>query len=184
MPEDTYTIARALSDAGYVTGHSGKWHVAINHNAFPQPQDVGFDWTRHDLGVSRAMKPDRMNDFATKRIDDAYCLDAQGFPRDQTTEDALTFISDQKKTLFLYYATWLVHTPIQTRSKNLLEKYIQKLNVTLLKTKSEMAGKGQTNPFYCAMVEQLTIMWAHSSHTLRIQEILVGQGTHLLKIRM
>ena len=157
MPEDTYTIARALSDAGYVTGHSGKWHVAINHNAFPQPQDVGFDWTRHDLGVSRAMKPDRMSDFATKKKTDAYRLDADGFPRDQTTEDALTFLSDQKeKPFFLYYATWLVHTPIQTRSKNLLTKYVQKLGVTIPDNPNQKwRSKGQTNPFYCAMVEQL-----------------------------
>ena len=85
MPEDTYTIARALADAGYETGHSGKWHIAINHNAFPQPEDVGFDWTRHDLGVSRRMKPDRMSEFATNTITDLYRVDADGFPRDQTT---------------------------------------------------------------------------------------------------
>ena len=105
----------------------GKWHVAINHNAFPQPQDVGFDWTRHDLGVSRAMKPDRMNDFATKRIDDAYCLDAQGFPRDQTTEDALTFISDQKENpFFLYYATWLdAHTDSDSKQEPSREIYTE-----------------------------------------------------------
>ena len=35
MPEDTYTIARALADAGYETGHSGKWHIAINHKCIP-----------------------------------------------------------------------------------------------------------------------------------------------------
>ncbi|MEO1991938.1 MAG: sulfatase [Pirellulales bacterium] len=157
MPENTYTLARALKTAGYVTGHSGKWHVAIHHNAFPQPQDVGFDWTRHDLGVSRAMKPHRMTGFATRQQADPYQLNADSIPRDQTTEDALTFLRESKdKPFFLYYATWLVHTPIHTRSRKLLEKYVEKLGVELPDDpKQNWLGEGQTNPFYCAMVEQV-----------------------------
>ena len=38
------TIAEALKSNGYKTGHSGKWHMAIDHNAFPQPEDQGFDF--------------------------------------------------------------------------------------------------------------------------------------------
>jgi uncharacterized sulfatase len=157
MPEDTFTLARALKSAGYVTGHSGKWHVAVSHHAFPQPKDVGFDWTRHDLGASRAMKPHRMTGFATRSADDPYRLDEQGFPLDQTTEDAMTFVREHKdRPFFLYYCTWLVHTPIHTRSKALLDKYVKKLGVKLPEDpKQNWMGKGQTNPFYCAMVEQL-----------------------------
>ncbi|NCF89053.1 MAG: sulfatase-like hydrolase/transferase [Verrucomicrobiaceae bacterium] len=157
MPEGTFTLARALKSSGYVSGHSGKWHVAINHNAFPQPEDVGFDWTRSDLGTNRAMKPHRMAEFATRTADDPHRLDKKGFPRDQTTEDALTFIRDHKdRPFFLYYATWLVHTPIQTRSRILLDKYVKKLGVELPDDpRAKWMGEGQTNPFYCAMVEQL-----------------------------
>ena len=54
------TIAEALKSNGYKTGHSGKWHMAIDHNAFLQPEDQGFDFTRNDLGESRAMKPHRL----------------------------------------------------------------------------------------------------------------------------
>ena len=36
------TIAEALKSNGYKTGHSGKWHMAIDHNAFPQPEDQGL----------------------------------------------------------------------------------------------------------------------------------------------
>ena len=157
MPEDTFTLARALKGADYVTGHSGKWHVAIDHHAFPQPEDVGFDWTRHDLGTSRAMKPHRRTGFASRRPDDPHRLDEEGFPRDQTTEDALAFVREHKdQPFFLYYATWLVHTPIHTRSKALLDKYVKKLGVELpADPRAKWMGKGQTNPFYCAMVEQL-----------------------------
>lgn len=157
MPEDTFTLARALKSAGYVTGHSGKWHIAINHSAFPQPKDVGFDWTRADLGTSRKMSPHRQTGFSTRAKDDPHRLDDEGFPRDQTTEDAVTFVREHKdEPFFLYYATWLVHTPIHTRSKALLDKYVKKLGVDLpANPNDKWMGKGQTNPFYCAMVEQL-----------------------------
>mgnify|MGYP006424316499 CR=1 FL=1 len=157
MPEDTVTIARALKSAGYVTGHSGKWHVAINHNAFPQPEDVGFDWTRHERGATEPMRPHRMTGFATRHTDDPFRLDKEDFPYHQNSEDAVTFLREHKDhPFFLYYATWLVHTPIHSRSKALLDKYVKKLGVRLPDNPHQKWMKeGQSNPFYCAMVEML-----------------------------
>jgi arylsulfatase A-like enzyme len=83
-------------------------------------------------------------------------LDENGFPFHQNSEDAMQFISEHAdQPFFLYYATWLVHTPIHTRSEELLQKYVKKLGVELPENPSEWSGAGQTNPFYCAMVEQL-----------------------------
>ena len=48
------TIAEALQANGYTTGHSGKWHMAIDHNAFPQPKDQGFNFSWNNLGESKA----------------------------------------------------------------------------------------------------------------------------------
>ena len=45
IPADELTLAKVLSQNGYTSGHSGKWHMAIDHSAFPQPKDVGFDFT-------------------------------------------------------------------------------------------------------------------------------------------
>ena len=56
---------------------------------------------------------------------------------------------------FLYYAAWLVHTPIHSRSKELLEKYCKKLGVDMPTDPEWLAYRGQTNPYYCAMVEML-----------------------------
>ena len=127
MPAGEMTLARALQQNGYVTGHSGKWHMAIDHKAFPQPKDQGFDWSRDSLGVSRRMKPDRLTDFATAEKGDPFRLDGEGFAFDQTTADAIEFVGEHKdKPFFLYYATWLVHTPIHTRSKERLQKYCRK----------------------------------------------------------
>lgn len=156
MPEGEQTIARVLQENGYVTGHTGKWHVAVNHNAYPQPTDQGFDYSRHDLGVSRLMKPDRLSEFATNNPDDNYQLDDEGFPYDQTTQDALIFMEENKhKPLFLYYASWLVHTPIQTRSRDLLIKYCNKLGINVPDDPGNLSVEGQGNPYYCAMVEQM-----------------------------
>ncbi|MEC7717271.1 MAG: sulfatase [Planctomycetota bacterium] len=157
MPADEYTVAKALRDAGYVTGHVGKWHMAIDHHAYPQPEDQGFSWTRSVRGARNRMQPDRMSEFATNQLGDPYQLDNQGFPYHENSEHALEFLRKHKDSpFFLYYATWLVHTPIHTRSRSLLEKYCKKLGVQPdLNSPETWSGTGQTNPFYCAMVEEL-----------------------------
>lgn len=99
--------------------------MAINHNAFPQPKDQGFDWSRNDLGITRSMSPSRIDNFATNKKNDKFKLDANGFPYHANSENALTFIKESKEEpFFLFYATWLVHTPIHTRSEQLLKKIL------------------------------------------------------------
>ncbi|MDF7800419.1 sulfatase [Pontiellaceae bacterium B1224] len=154
MPEDTFTLARAMKANGYTTGHAGKWHIAINHHAFPQPMDVGFDWTRSDRGAHSGMK-NRLSGFATNDPDDPYRLDENGFPRHQNNEDALEFLREHKdEPFFLYYCTWLVHSPMVTRNEALLNKYVERLGVDP-KQPNKKDVPGQQNPFYCAMVESL-----------------------------
>ncbi len=156
MPADELTLAKVLRENGYRTGHCGKWHMAIDHHAFPQPEDQGFDYTRSNRGTAVHMHPHRLTGFATTAENDHHRLDANGFPYHQNSVDALNFIEQSKEqAFFLYYATWLVHTPIHTRSRALLDKYVKKLGVSLPENPKHWNGKGQTNPFYCAMVEQL-----------------------------
>ena len=154
MPADELTIAKLLGENGYVTGHSGKWHIAIDHKAFPQPKDVGFDYTKSSRGSRRRME-DRLSGFATTDADDPFRLDANGYPFDQTNEDALTFMKENaEKPFFLYYATWLVHSPIHTRSKEHLDKYVKKIGTDPAHVGSKET-EGQINPFYAAMVEEM-----------------------------
>ena len=160
MPENELTLAKILRQHGYATGHTGKWHMAKDHFSFPGPLDQGFDFTSHQKGfdargVQSGMK-NRLKDFATDQPKDPYRLDAEGFPTDPVTTSALEFMDTNKaKPFFLYYATWLVHTPIQTRSKALLEKYCQKLGVDFPTNPDGWPLEGQKNPYYCAMVESL-----------------------------
>lgn len=156
MPANEMTLARVLQNKGYTTGHSGKWHMAINHFAFPQPTDQGFDISTADRGATSPQKPHRLTDFATNKASDPYRLDENGFPFHQNSEDALTFLKENKQDpFFLYYATFLVHAPIHTRSKALLEKYCKKLGVEFPTDPHGWDVKGQNNPYYCAMVEML-----------------------------
>ena len=157
MPTERYSLAEALKAEGYVTAHSGKWHISRNHYDYPTPYYHGFDQSTHHRGVQDYMKPDRLTGFATTDPKDPYRLDANGFPFDVPQDAALRFIKEKRdKPFFLYYATWLVHTPIVMRSEALLRKYEQKLGVRITEEhKKAWNQPGQTNPFYCAMVEQL-----------------------------
>jgi len=156
MPIERFTLAEALKREGYATGHSGKWHISKNHIDDPKPSHHGFDFSCHDRGVQVPMVPDRLTGFATRDADDPFRLDEHGLPDDAAQNAALDFLRANKdRPFFLYYATWLVHAPIVMRSEPLLRKYEQKLGVTL--TEEHAASwkqPGQTNPFYCAMVEQ------------------------------
>ena len=155
MPANEQTIARTLRENGYATGHTGKWHMSASHDGFPGALDQGFDFTSGGRGITQGMG-DRLQNFATDQPGDPYRLDAKGFPTDSVTVDALKFMETNKaKPFFLYYSTWLVHAPIHSRSKALLDKYAQKLGVDPANPKEWSTEDGQKNPFYCAMVETL-----------------------------
>ncbi len=149
------TIPEALEAHGYYSGHIGKWHVAVNHNAFPQPKDQGFDWTENDRGIANGM-PDRLAGFATTSADDPYKIDENGFAHDPTTQNGLDFMAEavsRKQPFFTYYASWLVHTPIQIRTERLLKKYAEKMGYPYPLSGDEIFAAGQNNPYYAAMVE-------------------------------
>ncbi|EKK01580.1 N-acetylgalactosamine 6-sulfate sulfatase (GALNS) [Rhodopirellula baltica SH28] len=150
------TIAEALRENGYRTGHAGKWHVAIQHFAFPQPVDQGFDFSLAERGVTRRMRPDRLSGFASDADDDPYQLDEDGFPFHQNVTNAVEFMDESKsQPFFLYHATYLVHAPIHSRSERLLRKYCEKMNVPFPSDPDKWELEGQRNPFYGAMVEML-----------------------------
>ncbi|KQC31543.1 N-acetylgalactosamine 6-sulfatase [Flagellimonas eckloniae] len=156
MPENEMTLARAMQNNGYTTGHAGKWHMAVDHKAYPQPEDQGFDYTRSDRGVTKPQKPNRLTDFATDEASDPFRLDENGYPYHQNNEDALNFLRQNKQDpFFLYYATWLVHAPIHTRSKALLEKYCEKLGVDYPTDPGNWPLDGQRNPYYISMVDMM-----------------------------
>jgi len=151
------TIPRLLGQNGYYNGHIGKWHLDG-----PGPLDHGFDFSEVHLGESSSMS-DRNSGFATTDPADPYQLQdidglasTNGFAFDQTTQNALDFLDEAVtvgKPFFCYYASYLVHTPIQMRTERLLKKYADRMGYDYPLTGEEFFEPGQNNPYYGAMVE-------------------------------
>ena len=154
LEEKEITIAEALSPAGYVSTHIGKWHIA-GANGFPEAIHQGFDSQSTSRGMHQNMG-NRWEGYATDADDDPYKIDADGRPMDSLTEDAVAFIEANKsEPFFLYMATWLVHTPIQTRDLALLTHYCEKLGIPVPTADTDITTGGQTNPYYGAMIGTL-----------------------------
>jgi len=154
LDADEFTIAEALSDAGYVSTHVGKWHIA-GANGFPEAIHQGFGSQFTSRGMHKNMG-NRWEGYATDAEDDPYRIDEDGRPLDSVTEDAIAFMETNKsEPFFLYMATWLVHTPIQTRDLALLTYYCNKLGIPVPTEDTDITTGGQTNPYYGAMIGTL-----------------------------
>ena len=110
---DEITIAEALKEAGYSTGHFGKWHLNIDKNYFPDrpgdPGSQGFD------DVLTTVKP--------KSSDDPY---KDPHHVEEITSRAISFIERNKSNpFFCYVAHHSIHSPKMER-KELIDKYAAK----------------------------------------------------------
>lgn len=169
LTPEHYTIAEALKSNGYRTGHVGKWHMGDFESQSSRRQ--GFDFAFESRGAHQGPKgkDNRVNSFATNEVNDPYRLSKEkyppfskispkgiSYPYDEVTEKALEFLDQNKKEpFFLYLAHWLVHAPIHTKNKELLQYYSDKLGVDFPTEDIPVTTPGQTNPFYGSMVTTL-----------------------------
>ena len=120
LPLEEVTLAEALKQHGYATGHFGKWHCGKDPAG---PLQQGFDvmvprnwykgWPK--AGYHAPFKLDGLAD------------DERPYLTDQLTAAALNFIeANRGQPFFLYLAHFAVHDPIQGRP-DLVEKYRKKL---------------------------------------------------------
>ncbi|WP_179348361.1 sulfatase [Winogradskyella pacifica] len=168
MP-DHFTIAEALKMNGYRTGHVGKWHAGSLQ--IQKSTNQGFDFAHESRGAHQGPKgaKNRLNAFATHDKNDAYRLSEEkyfpftkespegiSYPTDAVTENALKFITENKEEpFFLYLAHWMVHYPIHSKNRELLDYYCDKLGVELPEVDTEWTKEGQNNPYFGAMVTTL-----------------------------
>ncbi len=131
------TIAEVLQDAGYRTGHIGKWHLEAKgpSSAETGPTAQGFDVSHEKPAAARG-----------------YILGGEvrsqsgsNYLTDYLTDKACGFISESKSNpFFLYFAYHVPHTPIEGRS-DLVEYFEKKVTPTAT----------HNNPVYAAMVASL-----------------------------
>ncbi|MCH2176252.1 MAG: sulfatase [Lentisphaeria bacterium] len=137
LPEGMPTMASILSELGYDTGIIGKWHISSN------PKDFGFE--SNIAGCHKGHPGSYFAPYDNPALPDG--PDGEYLP-ERLANEASAFIKQERdKPFFLYYSTYLVHTPIQGRD-DLIEKYKKKL-------KDGLATEGHHNPVYAAMIEAL-----------------------------
>jgi arylsulfatase A len=120
MPGHQYTMAELFKDAGYATGHIGKWHIGFSKGTMPNAQ--GFDYSYGFMGgvidnYSHFFYWDGPNRHDLWRNGEEIYEPGQYFP-DRMVEEASQFMADHRDNpFFLYFAPGLPHYPLQPEKK-------------------------------------------------------------------
>ena len=135
-----YTLAEALKDAGYATGHFGKWHLGPEPYS---PLQQGFDVdVPHYAGPGPAgsyVAPWKFKDF------DADPGEPNQHIEDRMAKEAVAFMTKHKdEPFYLNYWMFSVHAPFDAK-KALIEKY----------RKTADANDPQHSPTYAERVESM-----------------------------
>lgn len=140
LKQEYYTLAEALKDAGYKTGHFGKWH--LGHEPY-DPFHQGFD-----VDVPHWPGPGPAGSYvAPWKFPASLNFTGQSGEHieDRMASEAVKFIKENKdRPFFLNYWCFSVHAPWDAK-KALIEKYRAKADPKSL----------QRNPVYGAMVESM-----------------------------
>ena len=133
-----YTLAEALKDAGYSTGHFGKWHLGRTPYT---PLEHGFE-----VDVPHWHGPGPAGSFVAPW---QYRSFKERYPKehieDRMGDEAVAFMEKHKdKPFFLNYWQFSVHAPFDAKA-GLIKKYKKKID----------PKNPQQSPIYAAMVHSL-----------------------------
>jgi arylsulfatase A-like enzyme len=133
-----YTLGEALKDAGYATGHFGKWHLGKEPYS---PLEHGFDvdvphW--HGPGPAGSfVAPWKFPDFDPDTPNEHL--------EDRMAREAVDFLESHKdEPFFLNYWMFSVHAPFDAK-KDLIENYRKQVDLK----------DPQRSPTYAAMIESM-----------------------------
>ena len=150
LPHSEKTLAEVFQDAGYRTGHVGKWHLG---DPAHYPETQGFDFTfggtfwgapgtfffpyRAPFGVNRSLR-------YIPGIDAGEAREGE-YLTDRLTDEALGFMDRVgKDPFFLYMSYYTVHTPIEGKPA-MVEQYEKQIQEEMI----------HQNAHYAAMHESL-----------------------------
>ena len=126
LRENEWTLANALRENGYRTGHFGKWH--LGDSAPYRPHERGFDKTVYHAGGGIGNTGDAWgNDY----FDDTYFMNGEptpftGYCTDVFFREGMNFITEhQDEPFFCYIATNAPHGPLNIEPKY-VEPYLNK----------------------------------------------------------
>lgn len=157
LPLETVLLPQMLRDAGYATGHFGKW--GLEQRGGQGPQARGFDEAVVCGGL------DHYNFKVSPKPEPAPGPD--DYLSDYLTDHALDFINRHcDGPFFLYEPDFLVHVNLQA-PKDVIAKYQAK----------QPAG-GHHHPVYAAMVERLDYSFGRIID--RLDELGLGDDTLVL----
>ncbi len=120
MPSEQITIAEMMKEAGYATGHVGKWHMGYTPETMPNGQ--GFDESFGHMGgcidnYSHFFYWNGPNRHDLWRNGEEVWRDGEFFG-DLMVDECKTFISNKKdEPFFLYWAINFPHYPLQGTDK-------------------------------------------------------------------
>ena len=123
LRDQEVTLAELLKDAGYRTGHFGKWHLSRLESDQPGPAEQGFD---HSLGTDNNAAPSHLNptNFVRngKRVGEM-----EGYSCQIVVDETISWLdqikaSDPENRFFACVWFHEPHTPIAS-PPDLVEKY-------------------------------------------------------------
>ena len=129
------TLSQKLKQQGYITCHSGKWHLSDN------PLEYGFDI--NIAGGPQGAPGSYYLPFGNNKKQIKIEKGKSEYLTDLIMEKTLFFLDTIKVPFFLNYSPYAVHTPIHPVD-SLIYKY-----------ENKPPYKGQKNPKYATMVENL-----------------------------
>lgn len=189
MPGAQYTIAEMFKDAGYKTGHIGKWHIGYSEATMPNQQ--GFNYSFGFMGgcidnYSQFFYWSGPNRHDLWRNGVEVWEPGQYFP-DLMVREAGRFMEENKNDpFFLYFAINLPHYPLQGETK-WLDKYNnlpapRKMYAAFISTMDEKIGLLLKKLDQLGLTDN-TIVVFQSDHGFSTEERTFGGGGSAGKLR-
>ncbi len=173
LPLEEFTIAEALSEAGYATGYFGKWHLGYKREHWAAHQ--GFATAKGGIDSPHAWKlawPDRELPLPEKhtRFFSPYHMthlengsDGE-YLTERLTDETIAFIEQhsasrdsRSEPFFAFLSFHTVHTPLEPKAEK-IEKYKKKIAALGLDSQQEENRREksfQNNAAYAGMVEHM-----------------------------